>query len=432
MYPSIRPTPSTIPQPDSVESADAAEPFDHEPPRTRRGIPRVGRNVVFLGLTSMVTDVSSEMVNAVLPVFLVFQLRFSALEFGLFNGIYLGVAGLMNIAGGVIADRTARYKEVAGAGYAVSAGCKLGLLAARNAPFPASTALFADRIGKGVRAAPRDALISLSAPSRRLGEAFGVHRAFDTAGAVLGPVVAFLVLRAAPAAYDAVFVLSFLIALIGLGILVLFVENRRRKGTPGTPASLKAALRLLRQPEVRALAIVGGMLGFFTVADAFIYLMFERQADFDTAYFPLLYVGTALSYLMLAIPLGRLADRVGRSRVFVGGYVALLGVYTILLVPSSGRSELLTMLVLLGAFYACTDGVLVAMASTVVASDLRTSGIAILTTVAALSAFLASLLFGAAWTWWGPTTAVAWFTAGAALAVAVAGIVLRVGSRRYG
>jgi MFS family permease len=428
MYPSIRPAAATGTNVDDVAAA-----LDHEPPDgSGRRLPRVGRNVVFLGLTSMVTDVSSEMVNAVLPVYLVFQLRFSALEFGLFNGIYLGIAGLMNIAGGIVADRTARYKEVACAGYGVSAACKVGLLAARNAPVPATTALFADRMGKGVRAAPRDALISMSASPKHLGEAFGVHRAFDTAGAVLGPVVAFLVLRAAPAQYDAVFVISFLVALVGLAIIVLFVENRRRTGPPGRPASLKAAFRLLAVPEVRSLAIVGGLLGFFTVADAFIYLTFERRADFDTAYFPLLYVGTAISYLLLAIPFGRLADRVGRSRVFLAGFVALLAVYAVLLVPSTGRGELLTMLVLLGAFYACTDGVLVAMASTVVAPDLRTSGIAILTTVAALSAFVASLVFGAMWNWWGPSTAVAWFMGGLAFAVTIAAFVLRVGTRRYG
>ena len=118
MYPSVRPT--------AVLDAPSTPPGDQA-----KGRRRVPANVIYLGLTSMFTDVSSEMVNSVLAIYLVFQLRFTPLQFGLFNGIYLAVSGLMTIAGGVIADRSRKYKEVAGAGYGISAACKLGLLAAR-------------------------------------------------------------------------------------------------------------------------------------------------------------------------------------------------------------------------------------------------------------------------------------------------------------
>src|SRR5262249_15294903 len=153
-----------------------------------------------------------------------------------------------------------RYKEVAASGYGLSAGCKIGLLAAQNSPVPATSALFADRVGKGVRVAPRDALISLSAPPQRLGSAFGVHRAFDTLGALIGPVVAFLVLEAAPKAYDAVFMISFLFAILGLAILVLFVGNRRPRSSSPTRPSFREAMRLLRDRDFRALAISGSLV----------------------------------------------------------------------------------------------------------------------------------------------------------------------------
>ena len=144
MYPSVRPAAV-------LDAAPRSDPSDG--PSSG-----VSANVVALGFTSFFTDVSSEMVTTVLPIYLVFQLGLSQFEFGLFNGIYFGISGLMSVVGGVIADRRQRYKEVAGAGYAVSAGAKLGLLAAGNAAVPASAMLFSDRVGKGVRIAPRDTL----------------------------------------------------------------------------------------------------------------------------------------------------------------------------------------------------------------------------------------------------------------------------------
>ena len=125
----------------------------------------MGRNVILLGLTSMFTDVSSEMVNSILPLYLTYELRWSPLQFGLFDGIYQAMTAFLRSAGAAVADRRRRYKEVAAFGYALSAGCKLGLLAAGSAWVASTAILFTDRIGKGVRTAPRDALISFS--SRR-------------------------------------------------------------------------------------------------------------------------------------------------------------------------------------------------------------------------------------------------------------------------
>ncbi|HEY7437834.1 MAG TPA: MFS transporter [Acidimicrobiia bacterium] len=399
MYPSIR-------TPDVPRSEDRGERPD------RRGWWHVGPNVIALGMTSLVTDISSEMVNSIIPLYLVFQLRMSPLAFGVFNGVYEGVAGVMRIAGGLISDRRKRYKEVAGVGYGVSAGAKLGLLVVGQAAVPATTVLVLDRIGKGFRTAPRDALISLSAPLHRLAEAFGVHRALDTTGALLGPVAAYFILAAAPTAYDAVFVISFLFAILGIGVLVCFVRNRAPQAgalRERVQPSARAAFRLLHEPGFRSLFIAAILLSLVTVSDAFIYLTFQERSNLTTKYFPLLYVGTALVYLLLAIPLGRLADRVGRSRVFLTGYLALGGVYILLLMPSPGGTVLIGVLALLGTYYASTDGILAAMASTVVPAELRTSGLAILTTATALATFGASVLFGAWWEWHGPVGSVQLF-----------------------
>jgi MFS family permease len=177
---------------------------------------------------------------------------------------------------------------------------------------------------------------------------------------------------------------------------------------------------------------VGSLFGLFTIADASIYITFQQRTSFQTSYFPLLYVGTSISYLLLAIPLGNLADRIGRSRVFIAGYVLLLGLYMLLLAPSPGATDLVVILALLGAFYACTDGVLVAMASTAIPRELRTSGIAVLTTAAALSGIVASVVWGEFADLWGLTTTVKVFAVVLALTSVGSAFLLRVRSRRYG
>jgi MFS family permease len=413
MYTSLRDRPAGAGGATSDHPADA-------------GSARVDPNVVSLGFTSLLTDISSEMVNAVLPLYLMFTLGFSPLQFGLFDGTYQGMTGLLRIAGGVAADKRRRYKEVAGLGYALSALCKLGLLLTR-AWGPTTAILLADRTGKGIRTAPRDALISLSSRQERLGEAFGVHRALDTAGALLGPVVAFALLGFAPGAYDAIFVTSFCVALLGLSVLVIFVRNRRPEIAPGAaPASWRAAAGLLRIPRFRRLVIAGAVLGLATISDAFLYLVLQRQVDMPSRPFPLLFVGTALAYLVLAVPLGRLADRVGRARVFIGGHVLLAGAYLVLATASPGALSVVLLLALLGSYYAATDGVLMALATTALPAPLRSSGMAVLTTVTALARFVAALGFGLLWTWRGPGGAVVVFVAALAVALPVAaGIVFK-------
>src|SRR6266851_8853118 len=191
------------------------------------GWPRVSRNVVNLGLTSLFTDISSEMVSTVLPLYLVFFLKFTPIQFGMLDGLYQGGAALIRLVGGVAADRSQRYKEVAALGYALSALSRIGLLAgAAGGPGLLAATLFVDRTGKGIRTAPRDALISLSSQPQNLGVSFAVHRALDTCGAMIGPLVGFALLALIPNGFDVIFVASLCVALVGLGVLVLFVENR--------------------------------------------------------------------------------------------------------------------------------------------------------------------------------------------------------------
>jgi len=393
-----------------------------------RAEPKVSRTVVLLGLTSLLTDISSEMVVTVLPLYLVYVGGFSPLAFGLIDGLYNGATAIVRLASGFVGDRWRRHKEVAAAGYGLSAVCKLLLLSVGTAVSAIGAVVLLDRVGKGIRTAPRDAMISLSTPKEQLGTAFGVHRAMDTTGAMLGPLVAFGLLALAPLAFDSVFLVAFCVAVLGVAVLVVFVQPREG-GEPAAAPSLRRALFLLRIRRYRALVIAGTALSLATASDAFIFLLLQERLDLGTSLFPLLFVGSAGTYMLLAVPMGRLADRIGRGRVFLGGYALLLGVYLALLTPVGGWLLLVATLGLLGAYYASTDGVLMAFGSSVVPEDVRGSGLAVLGTATSVGRLVASLAFGALWTLWGTTAALAGFGIALVAAVAVTGVMLRATRR---
>ncbi|MCG5463157.1 MFS transporter [Micromonospora sp. MED01] len=390
-------------------------------PRRRR-LAMVSGNVVALGTVSLITDVSAEMVAAVLPLYLVLGLHLSPVAFGVLDGVHTGATALLRVVGGFAADRFRRRKLIAGVGYALSAVAKLGLLLAGRS-IPAIGAVIAvDRLGKGVRSAPRDALITLSTPPEALGRAFGVHRAMDSVGAFLGPLAAFAVLLVVGQSYDAVFVTSFCIAALAVVVLVLFVREQppgeAADGSNDPKVSVREALGLLRRGRARRLVLAAALLGLATIGDGFVYLLLQRRMDLGLRWFPLLAVGTSLAYLLLAAPLGVLADRIGRLPVVIGGYTALGATYLLLAGPVDGWPLIALALTLYGAFYAATDGVLIALAGPVLPARLRTTGIALVQTGQALAYLVSSVLFGLAWQAWGPQTAIR------VAAVAVAGVLV--------
>jgi MFS family permease len=396
--------------------------------RRSRGL--VSRTVIMLGLTSMITDVSSEMVATVLPLYLVFTLGFTPLQFGVVDGYQRGAAALVSLGGGLVADRRRRHKEVATAGYGLSAICKLGYVAAGTSFAGLGAVVFADRIGKGIRTAPRDALISLSSRREGLGLAFGVHRALDTTGAMLGPLLAFALLALSPEGYDAIFVVSFLIAAVGVGVLVLMVDRRDERVTSGEASvSWRDAVRLLGPGRFRGILVAAGILGLVTISDAFLYLGLQRQADLDPTLCPLMFTATSLAYMLLAVPVGVVADRVGRGRTFVAGHVVLLALYGSLLLPTGGGVALVGYLVAFGAFYAASDGVLSALGAAALPQGVQATGLALLLTVTSLARLGGSVLFGAVWTFAGFESAVRVFAVGLGVGVVVAAVLLLRGGR---
>ncbi|MTD53131.1 MFS transporter [Amycolatopsis sp. RM579] len=398
---------------------------DGTKPSRKRALFSVSGNVFALGAVSLITDVSSEMVTAVLPVYLVLGLHLSPAVYGMVDGTYTGATALLRLAGGYLADVTRHRKLIAGLGYGLSALAKLGLPAAGNAVGAIGAVIAVDRTGKGLRTAPRDALITLSTPPHLYGRAFGIHRMMDTAGAFAGPLVALGVLAATAQAYDTVFVASFCIAAFGVLVLVLFVRDRRGDQPPKGTVSFSALGDLIRLAPVRRLVLAAGLAGMVTIGDGFVYLLLQQHEHLGVGWFPLLAVGTNLSYLLLATPLGMLADKIGRLKVVLGGYTALVLVYLLLFGPLGGWPLLVVALGLYGLFYAATDGVLMALAGPVLPKALRTTGIALIQSGQALCYLLSSVLFGLAWTAWGPASASRIAAVLVAVAVLAVGLLLR-------
>ncbi|MCT9818982.1 MFS transporter [Microbacterium sp. W1N] len=381
--------------------------------RAPRGVRTVSSTVITLGVVSMLTDISSESVSAILPLYITGFLGLSTIAFGVLDGLYQGTSAVVRIAGGYASDRLDQPKWVAFIGYALAAVARVGLIFWSG--FGALTAVItADRIGKGIRTAPRDALITGASDPARLASAFGVHRMLDNIGAAIGPFLAFVILLVVPDGFHIVFVASLAFAAIGVAILGLVVPNvRSRRARRGERARVPWR-RVLSAPMRRVLA-AAGILGLVTIGDGFVYLILQARSDFAAMWFPLLYVGTNVAFLAFAIPLGRLADRIGRARVFVWGHVGLLAAYVVAVLPMTDAVATVLCLVFLGGFYAATDGVLSALTSQLSTPETRATAIASAQTVVALARFVSAAGFG-----------VLWFALGQGAAMLVVAIVLAV------
>ncbi len=367
----------------------------------------VPRTVVTLGVVSLLTDVSSESVTAVLPLFVTSGLGLSLLAYSVLDGLYQGVGTLSRLPGGWLADRFDRPKPVAFVGYLLSALTRVGLLLVGGLSALASM-VAVDRVGKGLRTGPRDSLVVLATPSPDLGRAFGVHRMLDTLGACLGPLLAFAVLAALPGEFDAVFVVSLAFAALGVLVFALLVPDLRPNAHTATPRS-RLSLRTLAPPPVRRLLIASAALSVLAIGDGLLYLALLERGHVEALWVPLLPLVSSTVYLVLAVPFGALADRWGRLRVFGLGHLALAVGY--FAVAGTGTPLLTTGLVLAvcGIYYACTDGVLAAAAGGLAASGAVASTISLAQTVETLARAGASLVFGIVWTAWGPVPALTTF-----------------------
>ncbi len=426
------------------------QPKDPEgTPRGPKVANRVSSVVISLGIVSMLTDVSSESVAAILPLYVTGVIGLSTVAYGFLEGIYQGVSAIVRLGAGWAADRVDQPKWVAFSGYGLAAVARIFLLFVTS--FAGLTAvLTADRLGKGIRTAPRDALITASSKPGNLAASFGVHRALDNTGAAIGPLLAFLILLVIPNGFSTVFVVSLAFALVGAAVLGIIVPNVRTRSTavvdreaPGDEATAIAAKararprvtararwRELNNPGLKRLLLVAGLLGVLTIGDGFIYLVLQNRSPFAAQFFPLLYVGTNIAFLTFAVPIGRLADRFGRARMFVFGHGLLLAAYVSATVPITGAAITILCLILLGGYYAATDGILSVLATQFTNSETRATAIGAAQTVVAIARFISSAGFGLLWFALGREWSMLIVSIAVAAAIPIVALVLR-SARRY-
>ena len=380
---------------------------------------KISATVLGLGVVSLITDLSAEMVTAVLPLYLVYGLGVGYLQLGAIDGLYTGATALLRLAGGHLADRLRRPKAVALFGYGLSALTKLGFPLAGSSVAGLGLVIGVDRAGKGIRTGPRDAMITLATPPDGLGRAFGVHRALDTAGALLGPLVAFGLLSWLFMDYTSVFAVSFCFGVTAVVVLAVFVRQ------PAGVAVRRPGLswNVLRDREVRRIVLIVALLGACTVGDMFLFVGVQKTAGLPTGVLPLLPLATALTFMVAAAPVGKLADRVGRWRVFLAGHVVLCVSYVLVTVSWGGCFAAALVLLLMSGLQIFNAQVLMAYVGPLVPEAVRATGLAFVQTGQALARALGAVLFGVVAT--GLSLAPAFGVFAALLAVAVV-----VGARR--
>lgn len=278
-----------------------------------RGRQRLHPTVVALGLVSLLTDASSEMIYPLLPLFLTTVLGAGTAAVGLIEGAAESTAALLKLLSGRLSDRLQRRKPLVVLGYGLSALCKPLFGLAQGAGGVLALRLL-DRVGKGVRSSPRDALLADATPPSLRGRAYGLHRAMDNAGAVLGPLFAFALL-AGGVGLRSVFLLSALPALLAVLTLAVFVRERaRREEETRTAAAPEAAGPAPPLPaDLRRYLVAVAIFSLGNSSDAFV-LLWARQAGVPQAQIPLLWMGHNAVRALLAAPLGALSDRWGRHR----------------------------------------------------------------------------------------------------------------------
>ena len=373
--------------------------------------PSLPSGIWVLGFVSLLMDISSEMIHALLPLFMVGTLGMSVALVGLLEGLAEATALILKVFSGVISDWFGKRKPLAVLGYGLGAATK-PLFALATGPGMIFTARLLDRVGKGIRGAPRDALVADIAPPEQRGAAFGLRQSLDTVGAFLGPLLAVGLMLLWANDFRAVFAVAIIPAALCVALLVLGVqEPERPAGAPRVNPISRTNLKRLP----RAYWWVVGVGAVFTLArfsEAFLVLRAE-QLGMALALVPLVMVAMNAVYAASAYPFGRLSDGMPHQRLLLAGLAVLVSADVVLAV-STHWVGLLLGVALWGVHMGMTQGLLAAMVAAQAPADLRGTAFGFFNLVSGVALLAASVLAGLLWQYLGP----AWtFGAGAAFSV---------------
>jgi MFS family permease len=387
---------------------------DHPPSLFRwREIPG---SVWALGLVSLFMDLSSEMIHALLPLYLVSVLGASTLEVGVIEGVAEATASITKIFSGVLSDYLGKRKMLAALGYGLAALTKPVFPLAPNIAWVIG-ARFVDRVGKGIRGAPRDALIADLTPASLRGTAFGLRQSLDTIGAVLGPLLAIVFMAAFADNFRHVFWIAVIPAFIAVAIIVFGVRE------PHRPAGAHAVRAPLSRAELVRLGpsywVVVGVTALFTLArfsEAFL-LLRAQSVGVPFTLVPVVMVVMNVVYTFSAWPAGALSDRIGRYGLLTAGF-ALLIVADLLLAVNGSVITVMIGVAFWGLHMGLTQGLLSAMVADTAPAELRGTAFGVFNLVSGVALLAASIIAGALWDAIGPDGT---FLAGALLtAIALA------------
>jgi len=384
----VNKNPDNYPNPSSPPPPRSSSPQLRRSPALFAGL---SRSAVIIGLVSLLSDISGEMIYPILPLFLTETLRAPATIVGLIEGIAVGASTAIGGFSGYLSDRLGRRKPIAFAGYALTAVTRPLIAAAQVWPVVMG-ARFAERFGKGIRNAPRDALLAESTPQEYRGRAFGFERAMDSAGAVIGPLVALVLVGWAGLGARSIFLISGIPAALS-ALLILTVRERGRDAAQ--PASQVRFSIVGTTPEYRRLLLVTAVFGLANSANAFLILRSE-QLGLDRKWTILAYTLYNAISSLASMPAGAASDRFGRRNVLIIGFVIYALSYAGFGAASAGWL-VWPLFALYGLFPALTDGVGKALAVDTAGSAGRATAIGIYSMVMGLTQIAASYIGGVLW-----------------------------------
>lgn len=359
------------------------------------------RNVLVAGLVSLMMDFSSEMVYPLVPLFLTTVLGASRTAVGVIEGVAEATASILKVFSGWLSDRLGRRKLLMGLGYAVSTTSR-PVIASAGSWFQVLTARFIDRFGKGVRTAPRDAIIAESTGRRSLGAAYGFHRSMDTVGAIIGPAAAFAMLAWLTDDLRTVFYASAVPGVVAVLLIVLFI--REKASAPPGPEEKREVPRLsvsgFNSPFRRYVFVVG-LFSLATFSEAFFILRAE-DVGVEPAMIPVIYLVFNVVYAASSTPAGLMADRVGLGRTTGAGifyYAAVTGAMALATSPI----HLWLLFALYGVYKGVTEGVQRAFLAALAPEARRATAFGVYHTVVGLALLPASVVAGWLWDTVGPS-----------------------------
>jgi MFS family permease len=383
------------------------------------------KNVFFLGLTSLFNDFSSEMVYAAFPAFFISVLKAGAASLGLVDGVAESFSNLFKIYSGNLSDRFQKRKLLIVLGYGLSVITRPFYIVASTVTSALGLRVL-DRVGKGLRDSPRDAMISLSVPKEELGRSFGYHRAMDTMGAIVGPLVAYLLLRAYPLKFNVVFLTAFVIGIIAVFSL-LFVSDIATNFAVKRHDLIASWRGLTGRFKIFIFAIFILSIGGLPVA---VVLLKTQSIGLVIADIPLFYMIYNLSYAIFSLPAGKLSDKIGAPSVIAIGYIFLLVSYFVIARVTSSWA-LAVGFFIFGLFPGLTDGVQRSLASQLSGEEFRGGALGLLNAAYGFGALVAGIAGGILWQAYGSGVAFV-----GASCIVVVGLVLFIfsvkGPRRGG